>query len=41
LLAASIGPIFGLRLPVLGVLLAFAVLLALLYFFLFRKKAEE
>lgn len=40
LLAASIGPIFGLKLPVLGVLLAFVVLLALLYFFLFRKKEE-
>jgi hypothetical protein len=40
LLAASIGPIFGLKLPVIGVLLAFVVLLALLYFFLFRKKEE-
>jgi uncharacterized protein (AIM24 family) len=41
LLAASIGPIFGLTLPLVGVLLAFLVLLSLLYFFLFRKKKEE
>ena len=41
LLAASIGPIFGITLPLVGVLLAFLVLLALLYFFLFGKKKEE
>ena len=41
LLAASIGPIFGLQLPLVGVVLAFIVLLSLLYFFLFRKKEEE
>ena len=41
LLAASIGPIFGIQLPLIGVVLAFIVLLALLYFFLFRKKEEE
>ncbi|MFA6329003.1 MAG: hypothetical protein WCY41_06185 [Candidatus Micrarchaeia archaeon] len=41
LLAASIGPIFGLTLPLLGVVFAFLVLLALLYFFLFGKKKED
>ena len=41
LLAASIGPIFGIQLPVIGVLLGFVALLALLYFFLFRKKEGE
>ena len=41
LLAASIGPIFGISVPLLGVLFAFLVLLALLYFFLFGKKKEE
>ena len=41
MLAASIGPIFGLDIPIIGVLIAFVVLLALLYFFLFRRKEEE
>jgi hypothetical protein len=41
LLAASIGPIFGVKLPLAGVLLAFVVLLAFLYLFLFGKKKEE
>jgi hypothetical protein len=41
LLSASIGPIFGMTLPLIGVVLAFFVLLALLYFFLFSRKKEE
>jgi len=41
LLAASIGPIFGINLPVAGVLIGFFALLALLYFFLFGRKKEE
>ena len=41
LLAASIGPVFGMTLPLIGVVLAFAVLLALLYFFLFGKRKED
>jgi len=41
LLAASIGPIFGITLPLLGVLFTFLVLLVFLYFFLFGKKKEE
>jgi hypothetical protein len=41
LLAASIGPIFGITLPLIGVVLAFVALLALLYFFLFGKKKED
>jgi hypothetical protein len=41
LLAASIGPIFGITLPLIGVVLAFIVLLALVYFFLFNRKSEE
>jgi hypothetical protein len=41
LLAASIGPIFGIKLQFFGVALVSAVLLALLYFFMFRKREEE
>ena len=41
LLAASIGPIFGITLPLIGVVVAFLALLSLLYFFLFGKKKEE
>jgi len=41
LLSASIGPMFGITVPLLGVVFAFLVLLALLYFFLFGKKKEE
>ena len=41
LLAASIGPIFGIQFPLIGVLVGFVVVLALLYFFLFGKKKEE
>jgi len=41
LLSASIGPIFGITVPLLGVVFAFLVLLALLYFFLFGKKKGE
>ena len=41
LLSASIGPIFGITLPLIGVVLAFVVLLALVYFFLFNRKKED
>ena len=41
LLAASIGPIFGITVPLLGVLFAFLVLLVFLYFFLFGRKKED
>jgi len=41
LLSASIGPLFGIKLPLIGVVLAFIVLLALLYFFLFARNKEE
>jgi hypothetical protein len=41
LLAASIGPIFGITVPLLGVLFAFLVLLVFLYFFLFGRKKDE
>jgi len=41
LLAASIGPIFGITFPFMGALFAFLVLLAVLYFFIFGRKKEE
>jgi hypothetical protein len=42
LLAASIGPIFGIKLPLAGLAVGFVLVLAILYFFLFaRKRAED
>ena len=41
LLAASMGPVFGIRLPVAGVAFAFLLLLAILYLLLFERKDED